>query len=141
MTLSLLDRSNYFKGLLLLIGKDEKITQPENDLIKKLGKVLGFEKYFVEEAINGLFENEYIKKDPPKFSSSIFAEAFLKDGIKLALADNDLASAEYEWLITVAANNNINNQWLETQFRALTHLDYEKDVLASNLEILPFLAN
>lgn len=141
MTLSLLDRSNYFKGLLLLIGKDQKITEPENNLIKKLGKVLGFEKYFVEEAIQGLFENEYIQKDPPKFSNLIFAEAFLKDGIKLALADNDLAAEEYEWLSLVAANNNIDNQWLESQFKAITQNDYEKDILTNHLEILPFISN
>lgn len=29
MKISVIDASNYFKGLLLLIGKDRKITDPE----------------------------------------------------------------------------------------------------------------
>ncbi len=139
MELTFLDKSNYFKGLLLLIGKDKKITTIEQQLMENLGEALGFEKLFVKEAIKNLLQNEYILQDPPKFSQKLFAEAFIIDGIKLALSDNDLASAEYEWLNLVALTNNIDNNWIETQLQNFVNVPHnyrdEKDLAI--LEFLP----
>jgi hypothetical protein len=56
-----LDRSNYLKGLLLLIGKDKKITVGERDFLHTAGKTLSFDKRFIENAINELFENKYYR--------------------------------------------------------------------------------
>ena len=60
MTNNYLDRSNYVKGLLLLIGKDKRITDKERDFLHKIGKTLSFNKQFIENAINELLENKYL---------------------------------------------------------------------------------
>ena len=92
MTNDYLDRSNYVKGLLLLIGKDKKITDTDRDFLHKIGKTLDFNKKFIERAIDELFENKYLGNKPPVFSQKHYAEAFLRDAIKVGFVDNDLSS-------------------------------------------------
>lgn len=106
-----LDRSNYLKGLLILIGKDKKIAREERETLMKLSKVLGFDQEFCENAINELLENEYIIEEPPKFSNHEFAKAFFKDGIRLAFADKDMHLYELNWLRSVTARNNLDEKW------------------------------
>jgi len=115
MTNNYLDRSNYVKGLLLLIGKDNKITDSERDFLQKRGATLSFDKKFIESAINELFENKYLGNEPPVFSRKQYAEAFLRDAIQLALVDNDLTTEEFDWLQSIAAANNISQEWLENE--------------------------
>ena len=116
MTNNFLDRSNYFKGLLLLVGKDQKVSEAEKDMIFTVGKTLGFEKSFFEGAVKDLLENEHIDQNPPVFSQRRYAEAFLRDGIKLAFVDNNLDQEEFEWLHSVARKNGITNDWLKSEF-------------------------
>jgi hypothetical protein len=118
MTNNYLDRSNYVKGLLLLIGKDKKITDSERDFLHNTGKTLSFDKKFIESAMNELLENKYLGNEPPVFSQKQYAEAFLRDAIKLAFVDNDLASKEFDWLHSIAASNDLSDEWLnnETEF-------------------------
>ena len=59
MKITVLDGSNYFKGLLLLIRKDRKITQAEIELMKRVGNTLGFEKTFCDNAISEILGNRY----------------------------------------------------------------------------------
>jgi hypothetical protein len=115
MTDNYLDRSNYVKGLLLLIGKDNKITDSERDFLQKIGATLSFDKKFIESAINELFENKYLGNEPPVFSRKQYAEALLRDAIQLALVDNDLTHEEFDWLQSIAAANNISHEWLENE--------------------------
>jgi len=136
MTDNFLDRSNYFKGLLLLVGKDQKVSEAEKKLIFAVGKTLGFEKSFFEGAVKDLLENEYIDQNPPVFSQKSYAKAFLKDGIKLAFADNDLDGEEFEWLHSVAEKNGIPNEWLKAEFHSfINHHRINKN---SKLEIQKF---
>ena len=60
MTNNYLDRSNYVKGLLLLMGKDKKISDDERDFLHNVAETLSFDKKFIDGAINELFENEYL---------------------------------------------------------------------------------
>ena len=115
MTNNYLDRSNYVKGLLLLIGKDNKITDSERDFLQKIGSALSFDKKFIESAINELFDNEYLGNEPPVFSRKQYAEAFLRDAIQLALIDNDLSSEEFGWLQSITVANDLANEWLENE--------------------------
>ena len=105
--LTTLDRSNYFKGLLLLIGKDQKVTDSEKYLLMGAGKVLGFEKNFCNNAISELLENTYLSEDAPVFSQKVIAQCFIKDGMKIALSDTDMNPNELEWLKDVADVNGI----------------------------------
>ncbi len=112
MQLTMLDRSTYFKGLLLLIKKDKIITKGENDLMIKIGQTLGFEKVFIKNAINDLLENEFLTDDIPVFSNRFFAESFILDGLKVAFSDNEFSAEELEHLTAIANQNGIDREWL-----------------------------
>jgi tellurite resistance protein len=107
MKISVLDASNYFKGLLLLIRKDRKVSQSESDLMKRIGKTLGFEKEFCDDAIRDILANRYIDDTPPDFSTRELAVKFIKDGFSLAFADNEFDPSEEEWLRSTAERNGI----------------------------------
>lgn len=117
MTMQLLDRSNYLKGLLILIRKDNLITPEERDLVLECGVSLGFEKKFCETAIDELLENEYLLDTPPVFSSNDLAESFIKDAIKVALADKKMHLFELQWLIETAASNNLPEKIVDDLLR------------------------
>ena len=117
MTFSLLDRSNYLRGLLILIGKDRKITREEKILFRKLSKELGFNKEFCENALKEYLVNKYLNIDPPKFSDIEIAKLFIQDGIKLAFADKELNHYEIGWLKSVADTNKINHNWSLEQYK------------------------
>ena len=85
MKIPLIDRSNYFRGLLLLIRKDRKVENPEIQLMKQIGKTLGFEPAFCENAITSILENKYILDETPIFSTKEIATLFIKDGLYLAI--------------------------------------------------------
>ena len=110
-----LDRSSYVKGLLLLIGKDKKITDEERDFLHRVGTALSFNKKFIEQAINELFENKYLGNEPPVFSQKQYAEAFLRDAITLVFVDNELSKEEFDWLQSVAVANGMSNDWLKNE--------------------------
>jgi len=111
MNIPIVDASNYFKGLLLLIRQDRKVSDSEVELMKRIGKALGFEKEFCEAAIAGILENEHVSHQPPKFSSRDLATKFVQDGLVLALSDNELHPSEIEWLKLAAELNGLDLQW------------------------------
>ena len=116
MKFTLQDRSNYLRGLLILIGKDRKIAKEEREIFIKLSSELGFSKEFCEEAINELLENEYIIEEPPKFSNENIAKIFIKDGIRIAFVDKEFHLYELNWLRSVAHANFIDNEWALEEF-------------------------
>ena len=134
MNISVVDASNYFKGLLLLISKDRKVTESEIHLMKRIGKALGFEEEFCDQAIGGILENENIRDQPPKFSAKHLAMKFVQDGLVLAISDKEIHPAEEEWLRLVAELNGLDVQWFsETRLRtikeALSHPHLEVESL------------
>lgn len=133
MEMTLMDRSNYFKGLVLLVGKDEEITEREKDYLHKAAKVLDFDPIFCEQTINNSLNNKYLIKEPVLFSNVDVAKAFIRDGIKLAFADNDFHIHEFDYLRSVAGVNELAENWFlseiyefldinESQF---THYSFE----------------
>ncbi len=112
MRLSELDRSNYFRAMLLLSGKDRKISKAEQNFIDTLGAKLGFEKSFTKSAVNTFFSNEHIPNEPPKFSNREIAESFIRDGIKLIIEDPKINQDEVDWISNVARVNGINENWI-----------------------------
>jgi hypothetical protein len=127
MTNNYLDRSNYAKGLLLLIGKDKKITNAERKSLHNMAKTLDFNERFIENAIDELLENKYLGNEPPVFSQKHYAEAFLQDAIQLALVDSDLSTEEFDWLHSIAAANGLSDEWLKNKLADyLTNKDAHK---------------
>lgn len=115
MKLNVFDRSNYLKGLLVLISKDKKISDDESDFIMKVGKTLGFDKEFCEEAIETLLENNYISQEPPEFSNVEFARSFIEDAISVAITDNELSQLEISYLKAIAEKNHVDDDWFVRQ--------------------------
>ncbi|MBI3193886.1 MAG: hypothetical protein HYZ34_05365 [Ignavibacteriae bacterium] len=114
MKINIKDGSEYFKGLLLLIRKDRIISDPEVFMMKRLGKILGFEEKFCLNAILEILENKYIIDSVPVFSSKELAIKFIKDGFSLALSDKKMHPVEEEWLRLTAHINAIDiNKFLE----------------------------
>lgn len=111
MKISITDASNYFKGLLLLIRKDNKITQQEAELMRTIGKTLGFEKEFCDNAIHEILDNNHIDDVPPLFSTKELAAKFIKDGLSIALSDNELHPKEIEWLKSTVEKNGLDTDW------------------------------
>jgi hypothetical protein len=115
MKITLMDASNYFKGLLLLIRKDGNVTDAEQELTRRIGKSLGFEKEFCENAIHEILENKFIVDAPPEFSSRELAMKFIKDGLTLASSDDELRAPEEEWLKSTAAKNGLGLEWFSEE--------------------------
>jgi hypothetical protein len=119
MQISIVDASNYFKGLLLLIRKDRQVSDPEITIMRRVGKMLGFEKEFTDNAIHDILENDYIEDSPPVFGSKELAKKFIKDGLTIAFADHDECHpAEEAWLWSVVAVNEVDELWFQEEYRA-----------------------
>ncbi len=108
MEISVVDASKYFKGLLLLIRKDHKVTDIEYAVMTRIGKRLGFEKEFCDNAIQEILGNRFIEDTPPEFSSRELAMMFIKDGLTVGFCDHDeIDHKEWKWLKSVAEKNAI----------------------------------
>lgn len=111
MTIKVLDGSNYFRGLLLLIRKDRTLADQEVALMKPTGKALGFETEFCDNAIREILHNDYVSDTVPKFSSLELAEKFISDGLTIAFADGEIHPLEEEWLRAAAEKNGLTCEW------------------------------
>jgi hypothetical protein len=144
MELTLLDKSNYLRGLLILIGKDKNIALKEKELFLRLSKTLGFSEEFCTNAVNELLINNYIIEDPPKFSDIEIAKAFIKDGIQLAFADGSLHLYEMNWLNFVGDKNNVDPDWRVEQlndFKKLGKIERSKIIFEIEKIILTAQVN
>ena len=133
MKMSLYERSECFRGYLLLIGKDRQIASEERALLLAIGKKLDFESRFCETSINDLLENNYISNEPPLFSKKEFAEGFLTDAIGIALADNEFHPNELHWLTAIAEKNDIDTKWLTASIeeaQKIKHTGFSADSLS-----------
>lgn len=118
MKISLIDRSNYLRGLLLLIRKDHTISGPEKDVMMRIGKALGFDKEFCERALHEILDNKYIEDEPPGFQLREVAEKFIRDGLTVGLCDHEvLHTHEEEWLRRTAEKNGLDAEWFNVQLR------------------------
>ena len=112
MILNPIDKSNYLRGLLLLIKSNKSINETEKKRIKEVSNVLGFNGHFVDNAISDLLDNEFLVESPPKFTNHKLAETFIKDAIKISLIEDVLNIYKIHWLMLFAINNDLSKQWL-----------------------------
>ena len=128
MQIDFYEKSTYFKGLLLLIKKDNVIEEPERKLMQKVGKILSFEKDFIKNSIDNLLENQYITDEIPKFTNKVIAESFLLDGLKLSFSDNDFSPEEIEYLTKIAKQNELDSEWFSSLLKSyLSHFETLND--------------
>jgi len=129
MQIKVLDGSNYFRGLLLLIRKDHMITEPEIELMQRVGKALGFEKEFCNNAIREILENEHISDTPPEFSSADLAKKFIRDGLAFAFSDGPMHPEEEEWLRSTALKNHVDLHWFQNEIQNQSAVPFSPIVL------------
>lgn len=135
MDISVVDASNYFKGLLILIRTDRKVTESEIEMMKRIGSALGFEKEFVRQAIDGILENEHVRDVPPRFSSREIATKFVRDGLALSSSDNEIHPAEEEWLRMVAELNGLDLQWFRREAQRLAKRTEQRPLEVESLQV------
>lgn len=111
MKISLMDRSLYYKGLLLLVRKDREIHEQEKRMMLGIGKMLGFDARFCTRSIEKILVNPYIVDEPPVFSQKDIALCFIRDGLLLAVSDGQISGAETAWLQSVAEKNGLAGAW------------------------------
>jgi hypothetical protein len=131
MTLPLKDKSDYFKGLLVLSRRDRVINDEERNLLIKIGGILDFDKRFCEATIDDLLVNPNISRDPIVFPDENLKECFFRDALRLALSDGDLHPAEYRWLRKTAHANGWTKQRLDKTIGELQRKGIEKARSAS----------
>lgn len=111
MRMSLMDRSMYYKGLMLLIRKDREIHDEEKRIMMVIGKALGFDAKFCENAIKEILTNKHVIDAPPCFSKAAIARCFVRDGLRIALVDDETHETELAWLKAVADANGLDGGW------------------------------
>jgi len=129
MAFSLSDRGMYYRGLLVLTGRDRIIEPRERDLLLRIGDMLDFDRSFCEAAINDLLRNTQLTHDPIVFSDPAIATCFLRDAIRLALVDDDVHDHELIWLKKVARANDLSEEWLSAELAAFDSGRRRPDVL------------
>jgi len=134
MDLNLLDQSNYFRGLMLLIARDNKITIDEKIKIKRVAKIFNYNQEFVDSAMSDLLDNKYINNEVPEFSNIRFSEMFIRDGLKITIEDGLIDIRKIEWLKKVAIKNGLSKQWLFYEFENI--LENRKTYNRDPFEIL-----
>jgi hypothetical protein len=113
MKVSLLNRSNYYKGLLVLLRRDRIIDAREKKFMLRMGEVLDFDRRFCEATIDDLLSNAHINRDPVLFSDDRIKKCFFRDALRLAFVDGCFHPMELRWLRTLARANNQSDQWLD----------------------------
>jgi hypothetical protein len=132
MKISLMDRSLYFKGLLLLIRKDQVVEEGERALMMRIGRLFGFEKKFCQKVIDEILTNPHVIDEPPLFSEPDISRCFIRDGLKLSLVDGHIHDSEWQWLKAVATKNNLDQNWCEALLQ--TTLEQAGENLGDALE-------
>lgn len=110
-----MDRSLYFKGMMLLIRKDRVVGDEERALMMRIGRLLSFERGFCQGAIDDILTNQHVVDEPPLFSDPAVARCFIQDGLKVSLSDGQMHDSEQQWLSTIAETNGLDRGWFETQ--------------------------
>lgn len=136
MKISLIDRSLYYKGLMLLIRKDRDIHEEEKKMMIRIGEMLGFETDFCKGVIEEIMDNKHVHDLPPLFSESTVASCFIKDGLKLSASDGQIHEKEIEWLRFVAERNGLGGVWPAE--RKAFDLEPHMNCLESDLELTHF---
>jgi hypothetical protein len=137
LKITLKDRAFYFKGLLLLVCRDRVIRDSEKDLLTSVGRAFDYETGFCETTIREALNNPYLTDDPPRFSNPEIAACFIRDGIRLSMADGSMHSAESEWLLETALRNGLAPDWFHAALLAGSDSSFPSE--AGELEALDLI--
>jgi hypothetical protein len=108
---SIVDKSNYLRGLLIFILKDKNVWDHEMSLFLDEGKSLGFNKEFCEDSINNLILNSYIDIEPPVFFDKAVAKKLINKGIQIISDDKKVHPDKLAFLEAVAKKNGLTKEY------------------------------
>ncbi len=115
MNLTELDKGKYLRGLLVLSKKDRQLTQEEKNIVKEVGSYLGYDSEFIQESIQNILNNKYVKDEPVVFSTEEIARHFINDGLKLSFCDTETPVEELKYITKVAELNKIDSAWFDSE--------------------------
>lgn len=107
----ILDKSNYLRGLLVLIGKSRNICEQDIKIFLEEGSSLGYEKEFCQTALKESIGNRYLEKEPPRFFNVKFAYNFILKGIDILGAKKIIHPEAVRFLESVAIENDFVDEW------------------------------
>jgi DnaJ-domain-containing protein 1 len=119
LKISVIDKSNYLKGLLIVAKKDNQLAHSEKEMIRGIATRLGFAKDFYEDTLRNLMANKYISESPVIFSDIKIAQSFISDALLLAFSDSLVPDSEIQWLQNTAFKNGITSEWFEEKKKEL----------------------
>ena len=137
MRIPLMDRSLYFKGLLLLVAKDRVVGDEERALMMDIGRIFSFEKRFCQEVIDDILTNEHVVDEPPVFADPEIARCFIRDGLRLSMSDGQMHEVEWTWLQSVGDHNGLEPGWCDALLRSAK--ENEGSQLGDQLEARSFV--
>ncbi len=140
MKAPLLERSKYYKGLLVLMGRDRIIDPRERELMILIGGILDFDSRFCEAAIDDLLRNKYITDQPVIFSDREMLRCFLHDAVRLALVDGEIHPQELSWLRAIVRANGLTDEYLEAEIHD-SELGWDSHNRLGSLAIRKYLAS
>jgi len=117
MKLPLAEKSDYYKGLLVVSRRDRILHERERDFLIRVGEMLDYDRRFCENTLDELLSNAHISRTPVVFSSEIIKECFFRDALRVAYMDGCIHPAELRWLRQAAQANGKSNQWLDSIIR------------------------
>ncbi len=136
MEISFQDRSNYFKGMLLLIGKETLGDEQEKNRVRRLGKILDFEPQFCEYVISHFLDDTFTIQEPVKFSNPEIAGIFIRDGFKTCFMNQILDVPRVELLYKIAMVNRLPAKWFAQELN--TSFDMDASDIDHSFEIARF---
>jgi len=108
---TILDKSNYLRGLLIVAKMNNKIDDGEKDIITTASSRFGFSQDFLTETMQNILANDFVSTTPIQFSKPAIAREFIDECLKLITSKDDPAPREILWLDEVAKINNLDEEW------------------------------
>lgn len=104
------DRSEFLRGFLILIRKDNLIDDIEKKMALIIGHNFGFEQKFCEDSVNSILDNPYVSEAPPVFSNKIIARHFISETFRILIQIHELQMNEINWLRQTAEVNELEDE-------------------------------
>ena len=111
------DKSEFLRGVLVLIKSDGRISVFEERMALIIGKSFGFAEDFCKSALGDLLENEFISAEPPIFSSQTTAQYFIDETSRIFSQIRNFSEKDLKWITETAETNNVKfNPLYYTEF-------------------------
>lgn len=102
------DLGNYLQGLLQIMAVDNHLHEKQKERIRAFAAAQGFEKGYIERAIETILDNRHIPRVPPRFHSTQTARLFLVEAAQIAVCDGELHPLENDWILEAARINGLD---------------------------------